>query len=178
MASNTTHLKLLKKNVVTDGNETFNIETMLNENWDKIDAAFGNVEKVTNASITKAGIVQLTNDIGTSETLAVTQKALKVVSDVVSNEITEVTNKVVKIESEKNLSKLRTNKDAEGIYTTVTYKRKADNTIYCISTLSGGTTPLYTTRTEQYYDAAGSSVIETLVYSLSYDDDGNIVGEV
>ena len=41
MATNTPHLKLLKKNVLTDGNETFNIETMLNENWDKIDTAFG-----------------------------------------------------------------------------------------------------------------------------------------
>lgn len=54
MATNTPHLNLLKKNVLTDGNETFNIETMLNENWDKIDTAFGS----------------------TSETLAVTQKAL------------------------------------------------------------------------------------------------------
>lgn len=41
MATNTPNLSLLKKNVVTDGHETFNIETMLNENWDKIDTAFG-----------------------------------------------------------------------------------------------------------------------------------------
>ena len=38
MASNTTRLNLLKKNVSTDGNDTFNIQTMLNDNWDKIDA--------------------------------------------------------------------------------------------------------------------------------------------
>lgn len=37
MASNTPNLNLLKKDPVTDGNDTFNIETMLNENWDKID---------------------------------------------------------------------------------------------------------------------------------------------
>ena len=37
MASFTNFLKLLKKNPATDGKDTFNIETMLNENWDKID---------------------------------------------------------------------------------------------------------------------------------------------
>lgn len=82
MATNTPHLNLLKKDVVTDGHETFNIETMLNENWDKIDTAFSEIENnidsidVPSASTTQPGIVQLTNDLGTSETLAVTQKAL------------------------------------------------------------------------------------------------------
>ena len=37
MASYTTNLNLLKKSPVTDGNDTFNVDTMLNENWDKID---------------------------------------------------------------------------------------------------------------------------------------------
>ena len=41
MATNTKNLGLLKKDVATDGNETFNIKTMLNDNWDKIDTAFG-----------------------------------------------------------------------------------------------------------------------------------------
>jgi len=132
------------------------------------------IVEIPSASITTPGIVGLTNDLGNSEILAVTQKAL----NNVSNEVINVSNNVVKIESEKNLSKLRTNKDAEGIYTTVTYKRKADNTTYCVSTLSGGTTPLYTTRTEQFYDAAGTSVIETIVYTLSYDEDGNLESEV
>ncbi|GIO36192.1 hypothetical protein J41TS12_10530 [Paenibacillus antibioticophila] len=45
MASNTPNLDLLKKDPVTDGNDTFNIETMLNENWDKIDAAVGQLEE-------------------------------------------------------------------------------------------------------------------------------------
>lgn len=39
MASYTEHLNLLKKNPATDGADTFNIEIMLNENWDKIDEA-------------------------------------------------------------------------------------------------------------------------------------------
>ncbi|MCJ8008890.1 hypothetical protein [Lederbergia wuyishanensis] len=37
MASNTEQLGLLKKDPVVDANDTFNIETMLNENWDKVD---------------------------------------------------------------------------------------------------------------------------------------------
>lgn len=45
MASNTPNLDLLKKDPVADGNDTFNIETMLNENWDKIDAAVGQLEE-------------------------------------------------------------------------------------------------------------------------------------
>lgn len=39
MASYTPNLNLLMKDPVTDGADTFNIETMLNENWEKIDAA-------------------------------------------------------------------------------------------------------------------------------------------
>lgn len=37
MASYTEHLQLLKKDPVADGADTFNIQTMLNDNWDKID---------------------------------------------------------------------------------------------------------------------------------------------
>ncbi len=41
MATTTPNLALLKKDPVADGADTFNIETMLNENWDKIDEAVG-----------------------------------------------------------------------------------------------------------------------------------------
>jgi len=37
MAEYTPKLKLLKKDPITDGNDTFNIKTMMNDNWDKID---------------------------------------------------------------------------------------------------------------------------------------------
>lgn len=37
MGSYTDNLGLYKVNTETDGNDTFNIETMLNDNWDKID---------------------------------------------------------------------------------------------------------------------------------------------
>lgn len=39
MASYTPNLNLLMKDPVADGADTFNIQTMLNENWEKIDAA-------------------------------------------------------------------------------------------------------------------------------------------
>lgn len=41
MASYTDNLNLLKKDPATDGSNTFNIQTMLNDNWDKLDAAVG-----------------------------------------------------------------------------------------------------------------------------------------
>lgn len=44
MASYTPNLNLLKKSPVTDGNDTFNVDTMLNENWDKIDNSFFELE--------------------------------------------------------------------------------------------------------------------------------------
>lgn len=38
MASYTENLNLLKKDPAADGSDTFNIKTMMNENWDKLDA--------------------------------------------------------------------------------------------------------------------------------------------
>ncbi|MEK4116571.1 hypothetical protein NST44_10385 [Paenibacillus sp. FSL W8-0919] len=84
MASNTPNLGLLKKDPMTDGNETFNIETMLNENWDKIDEAVGSCEaEITNlkqsgvdgkirletAIIAKEGTVSKQGQIATFEEL-------------------------------------------------------------------------------------------------------------
>ncbi len=48
---------LLKKNPATDGNEMFNIETMLNDNWDKIDSALG--MKAVNADVRAATIANI-----------------------------------------------------------------------------------------------------------------------
>ncbi|MGK9253430.1 hypothetical protein [Paenibacillus humicus] len=46
MPGQTPNLNLYKKNPLTDGEDTFNIETMLNNNWDKLDAAVdGKVDK-------------------------------------------------------------------------------------------------------------------------------------
>lgn len=98
MASNTPKLNLLKKNPATDGNETFNIKTMLNDNWDKIDGAVGDLQEavqdihVPNATFDKAGIVQLSNSTnGARENVAATEKAVKTVSDSVTAHLAEYT---------------------------------------------------------------------------------------
>ena len=52
MASNTENLNLLMKNPSTDGADTFNVQTMLNENWQKIDNNAGAVAQ-TLANILK-----------------------------------------------------------------------------------------------------------------------------
>ncbi|KOR82530.1 tail fiber protein [Paenibacillus solani] len=85
MSSNTPNLGLLKKDPMVDGNETFNIETMLNENWDKVDEAVGKVREdlknidvdIPAASLTQKGIVQLSNALNSnSVTEAATPKSV------------------------------------------------------------------------------------------------------
>jgi hypothetical protein len=41
VSSKTKNLGLLKKDPILDKNDTFNIQTMLNDNWDKLDGAVG-----------------------------------------------------------------------------------------------------------------------------------------
>lgn len=90
MSSNTPNLGLLKKDPMVDGNETFNIETMLNENWDKIDEAVGQVREdlgnidveIPDASLIQKGIVQLSSATnGARENVAATEKAVKAAYD-------------------------------------------------------------------------------------------------
>lgn len=76
------------------------------------------------------------------------------------------------------LKTVKSNKDAEGIFTTVSSYRKSDDTLYQQSLLSGGTSPKYTTRTVTTFDADGTTVLQTDVYALSYDDEGTLISEV
>ncbi|MNB86277.1 hypothetical protein D3C75_332170 [compost metagenome] len=50
MPENTPNLNLYKVDPATDGNDTFNIDTMLNENWDKIDQHAGDTVKHVTAA--------------------------------------------------------------------------------------------------------------------------------
>lgn len=68
--------------------------------------------------------------------------------------------------------------DANGTFTAVEYRRKKDGTLACVATLSGGTAPLYTTRTREYYDTAGLPTGESDVFALTYNADGVLTGEV
>ena len=82
MASNTPNLNLLKKDPIVDGNDTFNIQTMLNDNWDKIDAAVGNID-IPDSSLDVKGKVQLSSAVDSdAEDMAATPKAVKSAYDV------------------------------------------------------------------------------------------------
>lgn len=74
------------------------------------------------------------------------------------------------------LSVTRTNEDSNGIFTTVSHYR-ADSTLYKTSTLSGGTSPLYNTRTVIFYGDDGSTPISTQVYNLTYNGNNVLVAE-
>ncbi len=111
MASNTPRLGLYKKDPIADANDTFNIQTMLNDNWDKIDgkvAILGPDGKILseqlpqqslpNASTTQAGIVQLNDTLtSTSTTQAATANAVKQVNDAVVAYSTETASKFTNI---------------------------------------------------------------------------------
>ncbi|MEC0264457.1 hypothetical protein [Paenibacillus anseongense] len=55
MPSTTTNLGLYKKNPSTDGNDTFDINTMLNDNWDRLDAQLG--AQIADAAPTPVNLV-------------------------------------------------------------------------------------------------------------------------
>ncbi|MBB6283834.1 hypothetical protein [Geobacillus subterraneus] len=76
-----------------------------------------------------------------------------------------------------NFNVYKSEKDSNGIFTVVEYKRP-DGTLYAKSVLSGGTSPQYTTRTITYYAADGTTVIRTDPYTLVYDADGDLISEV
>lgn len=80
----------------------------------------------------------------------------------------------------KDLSKYevhRSGKDSKGIFTVLEYRTQEGNLVMK-STLSGGTSPKYTTRTEAWYKSDGITVDETVIFTISYDVDGDVVSEV
>lgn len=122
------------------------------------DLATHKAEDGTNA---KKGHVQLVDDAnGNSTSLVPTQNAVR-------KKVEQTDYKIIK-----------SIKDSEGIYTTVEYRRKSDNTLAVKSVLSGGTSPKYTTRTITYYSVDGTTVENTVTKTLSYDSDGDLVSEV
>ena len=77
-----------------------------------------------------------------------------------------------------NYNSYSSNIDANGIYTVVDYKR-ADGTLYMKSTLSNpDANSNYQTDTWQFFDVAGTTVILTVTWTLTYDADGNVISKV
>ncbi|ANC77171.1 hypothetical protein ABE65_010305 [Fictibacillus phosphorivorans] len=71
----------------------------------------------------------------------------------------------------------KSGKDANGIFTTIEYKR-SDDKLAVRSILSGGTSPNYTTRNITYYGLNGMTVEKTTNLTLTYDADGVLISEV
>ena len=82
----------------------------------------------------------------------------------------------VSLGSSEALSTVRSNKDTEGIFTTIS-RYRGDSTLYAVSVLSGGASPQYTTRTETYYKEDGVTVDFVRTYSLGYDGSGDLITE-
>lgn len=113
-----------------------------------------------------------TPDANGNVEVAVDTSAIEAEVDALSNEIGILSDKV------DDLKTVKSSKDANGIFTTITYRRKLDDSLFATSVLSGGTSPNYTTRTVTYYEPDGTTVRETITYTLTYDTDGALVSEV
>lgn len=86
MPKQTPNMNLYKVDGEADRNDTFNVDVVLNDNWDKIDSAVGQIQEdlenidvdIPDASLTQKGIVQLNDTLSsTSKTMAATADALR-----------------------------------------------------------------------------------------------------
>lgn len=73
---------------------------------------------------------------------------------------------------------IKKQKDYEGVFTVVEYRRKNDDTLAVKSVLSEGVSPTYYKRTVTFYDKNGTTILKTEIYHLSYDLDGDLISEV
>ncbi|MGF9822612.1 phage tail protein [Brevibacillus agri] len=78
-----------------------------------------------------------------------------------------------------NFKKVKSGKDANGIFTVVEYRRISDNTLYMKSTLSNpDDMGNYQTDTRVYYKADGVTVDSFVTVTITYDADGDVISEV
>ena len=84
----------------------------------------------------------------------------------IENGIEEVASQMADL-TYQELSSYASNIDDNGLYKTVTWKRK-DGTIYAISTLLG--TAPYTQAKIDYYNDLGDAIIKSITWDLTYDD--------
>src|SRR5690606_11920578 len=68
----------------------------------------------------------------------------------------------------------RKNPDDDGIFKLIEFRRP-DGTLFKTSQLNG-TSP-YTSRTVKYYDKNGN-LVQTVEYSITYSDDGEVISKV
>lgn len=75
------------------------------------------------------------------------------------------------------MSLYKLNKDSFGLFTELQWKR-ADGTLAKKSVLSNGVPPNYTTKTVTYFENDGTTVKAGKVYTLSYDQENDLISEV
>lgn len=66
---------------------------------------------------------------------------------------------------------------AAKIYTTISYIRPENSTLYCKQVLSNKVNGNYLTDTWQIYGATGLVVLGTITWTLAYDDKGNVISK-
>ena len=87
-------------------------------------------------------------------------------------------------ESVQKISEITTNYNVYastklGDYYTVVDFKRADNTLYCKSTLSNAdSNGHYQTCTVDYYNTDGTTIKNTYTWALTYDADGKIISKV
>ena len=167
-----------------DQNDYVNI-TDINENMDVLDESVQKKYEKPTTGISKTDLSQPVQDSLQKADNAATQTRLDQTNEELAIHQADYTQfreaiekEVAELEKANALSSIRSSKDTEGIFTTVTYKRKTDGTIFAKSVLSGGTTPRYTTRTLTFYNFDGITVRATKIFTLSYDADGDLISEV
>lgn len=149
-----------------EGTDYINVND-LNENTDKIDT-----ELKSHADSLAEVSTHLADKA--SETDALRNTTDKTVTGAI-NELKDMADELET--KTASYSKVKSGTPVDGIYPVVTWKR-GDGTTYKTSTLSGGTAPQWTTRTEVIYQDDGIAVDSTKAYTLSYDVDGNVISEV
>ncbi|HIG0362436.1 TPA: hypothetical protein ACX96Z_004117, partial [Clostridium sporogenes] len=77
----------------------------------------------------------------------------------------------------ENYNSYASSKDENDIFTIVEYKR-TDNTLYMKSTLSNPDTEgNYKTIKWELYAREGASIVNTIVWNITYDEDGDIISK-
>jgi YD repeat-containing protein len=87
-------------------------------------------------------------------------------------------NKIPLTAINQSLSEYASVPDAKNVYTTVTYKR-SDGTIYARSTLKNpDASNNYANLEIQYYDALGTTPLQKVTWTFTYDANGQITSKV
>lgn len=90
---------------------------------------------------------------------------------------TDFQDALTEIDERNQYTITRTNKDVRDIFTIISFVRP-DGTLAKRSTMSNPNGfGNYQTRTVQYYNLAGTTVIATKVYALTYDADYDLINE-